>query len=337
MKTATVLAAASALSVAALTSPAHAHSAENEFPNHGTAMQTRHAAAQSHSAATNALAAEQMPYHGGQVQTAPHVYVVYYGNQWGQAGPNGMPTLDPSGEAPVYTGLISKLYGAGDTWSTSTTQYCSGVAVGTINCGAAGTHVGHPASSPLAGTWVDNAVKAPRRASQSQLAAEAVRAAAHFGVSGTNVQIIVASPHGVVPSGFGTQYCAWHSNTTVNGVPTPYTNLPYIPDVGSTCGAGYVQPGTSGVDPATEGVTIVGGHEYAESVTDPLPNSLEAWRDDADTTTGGENGDKCAWSYGKSGIVNLNGSNFAVQSLYSNNDGATGGCVLSYTSATNQN
>ena len=337
MKSMKVLAMASAVSVLGLmTSPVFAQGSGNELVNHGNAMKTANAAAHSKVAAATSLAAEQMTYHGGQVQTAQKVYVVFYGSQWGTAGSNGLPTTDPAGEAPLYTKFISSLYGTGDNWSTSTTQYCSGVAVGTVNCGTAGTHVDHPSASPLAGTWVDNTVSSPKAASQTQLANEAVKAANHFGVSGTNVQIVVASPHGVTPSGFGTQYCAWHSNVSVNGVDTTFTNLPYISDAAASCGSGYVATGTSGVNSTTEGVTIVGGHEYAETVTDPLPGTTEAWRDDADSTTGGENGDKCAWSYGKSGIVSLNGGNFAVQGLYSNNKGGTGGCDLYYNSSTDQ-
>lgn len=340
MKSARYLAVLGAASIlAAAGSPAWASNGvgSNELQRPGAAMRTEHAAASSRTAQAASLASEQMTYHGGQVQTAPQVFVVYYGNQWGSTGSGGLPTTDPSGVAPLYTKFISSLYGAGDNWSTSTTQYCSGVAVGSTTCGTAGTHVGHPASSPLAGTWVDNGIKAPTRPSNSQLAAEAQRAATHFGATGTNVQIVVASPHGVTPSGFGTQYCAWHSNTTVNGQAITYTNLPYIPDAGTSCGSGYVSTGTSGVSSTTEGVTIVGGHEYAETVTDPLPGTVEAWRDDADSTTGGENGDKCAWSYGTSGIVNLNGTNFAVQSLYSNDkNNNTGGCSIFYNSSTNQ-
>lgn len=340
MKASKVLAAVGmASALVAAGSPALASNGvnSNELLKHGAAMRTQQAAANSRTAQTATLASEQMTYHGGQVQTAPKVYVVFYGNQWGSAGTNGLPTTDPSGVAPLYTKFISSLYGAGDNWSTSTTQYCSGVATGTVICGTAGTHAGHPAASPLAGTWVDNGVSSPRRASSSQIAAEAQRAASHFGVSGANVQIVVASPHGVTPSGFGTQYCAWHDSTSVSGQPITYTNLPYIPDAGTACGSGYVATGSSGVNSSTEGVTIVGGHEYGETVTDALPSTLEAWRDDADTTTGGENGDKCAWSYGVSGIVNLNGTNFAVQSLYSNDkNNNTGGCDLFYNSSTNQ-
>ncbi|MDF3299579.1 hypothetical protein [Streptomyces tropicalis] len=273
-----------------------------------------------------------LSYGGGAVVTAPKVYVVYWGSQWGTGS---TVTNDPSGEAALQLSFFQHAYGSGDTWSTSNTQYCQGVAVGTTQCNGAGTPVGHPASSPVGGTWLDSSVSAPNKPTQSQIAAEAVKAAAHFGASGDNVQIIVDAPHGVVPSGFKTQYCAWHDETTTStGAKLPYTNFPYVSDAGSSCGANFVNPGSSGVNGATEGVTIVGGHEYAETLTDPTAGT--GWLD----STGYENGDKCAWissGQGASAIIGMNGSNYAVQSLWSNNfNNGSGGCVVSYTSATNQ-
>jgi serine protease len=110
--------------------------------------------------------------------------------------------------------------------------------------------------------------------------------------------------------------------------------MPYVADAGSGCGAGFVATGSSGVAGNSEGVTIVGGHEYAETLTDPAPSS--GWVD----STGAETGDKCAWissGQGASAIVGMNGSNYAVQSLWSNNfNNDSGGCVISYTSASNQ-
>jgi serine protease len=78
----------------------------------------------------------------------------------------------------------------------------------------------------------------------------------------------------------------------------------------------------------TDGITIVGGHEFAETETDIFPDG--GWLD----RNGAENGDKCAWissGQGASANVSFNGASFPVQSLWSNafNSGA-GGCVLSY-------
>ena len=87
----------------------------------------------------------------------------------------------------------------------------------------------------------------------------------------------------VRPGGFGTQYCAWHSATSYTATQElSFTNLPYMPDAGGSCGANLVQNGN-------DGWSIVEGHEYMESVTDPFTT---AWWDAA----GYEIGDKCAWT-----------------------------------------
>ncbi|MGW2377563.1 MULTISPECIES: hypothetical protein [Kitasatospora] len=272
-----------------------------------------------------------LAYGGGNIVTSPKIYIVYWGNQWGTGS---TVTNDPSGEAPLQLSFFQHAYGSGDTWSNSQTQYCQGVATGTTQCGSSGTHVGHPSSNPVAGTWLDSSVSAPNKPGSSAIAAEAQKAATHFGVSGDNVEIIVDVPHGVVPQGFKTSYCAWHDHTSVNGADLPYTNMPYVTDAGSGCGANFVATGSSGVNGATEGVTIVGGHEYAETLTDPAPSS--GWVDGG----GAETGDKCAWissGQGASSIVSMNGANYAVQSLWSNNfNSNAGGCVSYYSSSTNQ-
>ena len=327
-----VLATAGALAlVTGLGTAQNASAAKPETAPHGMAA--------AHTVQPSARTSN-LSYHGGHVSVQPKVYIVYWGSQWGSAGSSGLPSQDPSGVAPLQLSFFQHLYGAGDTWSTSTTQYCEGVATGTTQCGTAGTHVGHPSSNPVAGVWVDNASATPASPASSDIAAEAQRAAAHFGDYADGVQYIVDSPHGVIPQGFaagsGGSYCAWHDSTVASGGTIAYTNMPYIPDAGTSCGANFVPTGGSGVNGATEGVTIVGGHEYAETVTDQWPSTQTAWTD----SRGSENGDKCAWissGQGASAIVSINGANFAVQSLWSNNfNSNAGGCVNSYVSATNQ-
>ncbi|WEO93731.1 hypothetical protein A6P39_006755 [Streptomyces sp. FXJ1.172] len=313
---------ATALAVVGLAAAAPAGASELA-PHHGM---------KAHGTQAAAAVAGNLSYGGGNVVTSPKIYVVYWGNQWGTGS---TVTNDPSGEAALQLNFFQHAYGSGDTWSNSQTQYCQGVATGTTQCNGAGTAVGHPAANPVGGTWLDSSAKVANRPSDAAIAAEAVKAAAHFGVSGDNAEVIVDLPHGVVPNGFKTQYCAWHDHTTTgSGADLPYTNMPYITDAGSGCGANFVSTGSSGVNGATEGITIVGGHEYAETLTDPAPSS--GWTD----STGYETGDKCAWissGQGASSIVGLNGTNFAVQSLWSNNfNGGAGGCVVSYTSASNQ-
>jgi serine protease len=260
--------------------------------------------------------APQLTYHGGSggigVETAPKVYLVLWGSQW---------SSDPSGEAAILTSFYKGV--GGSAWNSSVTQYCQGVARGTVTCGSSGTHAGNP-SGMFAGSWSDNSAAAPTHPTQSQLGAEAVKAAAHFGnttsASNASVQYVIATSHGHNSSGFGTQYCAYHSSTSSSHGNIAFTNLPYITDAGASCGANFNGLG------AKAGITIVAGHEMAETETDQFPNG--GWLDSG----GAENGDKCAWissGQGASGKVTLSTGTFPVQSLWSNafNNNA-GGCVL---------
>ncbi|HEV2280535.1 MAG TPA: hypothetical protein VGS02_20305 [Acidobacteriaceae bacterium] len=267
--------------------------------------------------ASRPVRSKNLSYHGGYngvgVETAPLIYLVFWGSQW-----NGN---DPSGEASILQSFYSGV--GSSSWLNSVTQYCQGVSSGTVFCNGAGQAAGNPAGI-LAGVWSDNGSAAPSQPSQSQLAAEAVNAAGHFGISdNSTVQYVIATAHGNNASGFGTQYCAWHSSTSSSVGQIAYTNLPYITDAGASCGANFNGLG------ATAGITIVGGHEMAETITDQFPNT--GWLDSG----GSENGDKCAWitsGQGASADTTFpNGSTFPVQSLWSNafNSGA-GGCVLSY-------
>jgi serine protease len=262
-------------------------------------------------------------YHGGVggagVETgADKVYLVYWGSQWNNN--------DPSGEAAIQQKFFNSV--GGSSWNNSVTQYCQGVASGTVTCSSSAAHATNP-TNVLGGIWYDNASAAPSRPSQSQLAAEAVNAANYFARNGgfdqLHAQIVVNTATGNNASGFGTQWCAWHSSTSYNGGYLAYTNMPYITDAGGSCGAGFVNSGSKGL---TDGITIVGGHEFAETETDIYPNG--GWLD----SQGAENGDKCAWissGQGAAANVSMNGGTFPVQSLWSNafNSGS-GGCVLSY-------
>ena len=259
-----------------------------------------------------------LSYHGGVggigVETAPRVYVVFWGSQWSN---------DPSGEAAIVQNFLNGV--GGSSWLNSVTQYCQSVSSGTIYCNGAGSAAGNPGGI-LVGVWFDNGSAAPSQPSQSNLATEAVNAAAHFGnttsSSNASAQYVIATAHGNNASGFGTQYCAYHSSASSSYGNVAYTNLPYITDAGASCGANF-----NGLGPKA-GITIVEGHELAETMTDQFPNG--GWLDGS----GAENGDKCAWissGQGASTNVSLSTGTFPVQSLWSNafNSGS-GGCVLSY-------
>jgi serine protease len=251
-----------------------------------------------------------LAYQGGAVQTAPKVFLVFWGSQWN--------SNDPSGESSLLQSFFNGV--GGSSWANTDSQYCQGVTVGMTQCGSQGTHAGNQRGA-LGGVWVDSSSAAPSHPTQSQLAAEAVSAAGHFGYS-ANFQYVVATATGNNSSGFGTSYCAYHSSVSSSFGTVAWTNLPYITDAGASCGANFNGLG------ANAGVTIVAGHEFAESVTDPFPSS--GWVDGS----GSEIGDKCAWitsGQGASADITLSTGTFAVQSLWSNAfNGGTGGCVVSY-------
>ena len=315
----TALTASPATAAAEHAQPAQSH--KKEFLTVGLT----HAAKPSRPTRTNNLT-----YHGGRVSSkGVRVYVVYWGSQWGTStDSSGAPTTDPTQAAHLQADFFRHVGGTGDTWSNSTTQYCDGVALGTVNCSSVGNHVVKPSQNVLAGQWLDTSSSPVTNATDASIAAEALKAAAYFGDYSDGVQYIVDFPHGVYPNGFaalsGGTYCAWHDSTTAaNGSTIAFTNMPYVSDAGTSCGAGFVAP-SGGVSSATEGVTIVGGHEYAETITDQWPSSTLAW---VDSRTA-ENGDKCAWvssGTGASKVIAINGTSYAMQTLWSN---LANGCVM---------
>ncbi|MDA8321268.1 MAG: putative Ig domain-containing protein, partial [Actinomycetota bacterium] len=177
----------------------------------------------------------------------------------------------------------------------------------------------------------------PTGTTETQFAAEADAFATAHGLTGdVNAQIVIATQSGTCPNGFGSggicpsggQYCAWHTNSVNTGV--TFTNLPYLLDA-NDCGQNFVNVGNAGL---YDGFSIVEGHEYAETITDPVPGT--GWIDTADQY-GGEIGDKCAWGgsiWGGSapyGDVTLSTGTFAMQSLWNN---AAGACTMSPTTDT---
>ncbi|MET8848596.1 hypothetical protein [Amycolatopsis sp. NPDC004625] len=229
----------------------------------------------------------QLAWGGGPVEHNTKVYLVFWGSQWNS---------DTNGVRSYLTNFFAGLGNGSERWSNVMNQY-------TDNSGNASS-----ANPVLGGTWVDNGSAAPASSTASQISSEANRGASHFGVSGVNADVFVVSPSGTSPDNFpNAGFCAWHDwNGNV-----AYTNMPYVLDAGSGCGANSVQN-------SLDGFSIVGGHEYAEAETDPQAGN--GWLD----SSGEENGDLCAWQ----GLTALSTSagRFAVQPTWSND---IGGCATS--------
>lgn len=103
-------------------------------------------------------------------------------------------------------------------------------------------------------------------------------------------------------------YCAWHSSGTIDNTPVQFAFF-------------WNLDGDSGCDPQstvpnrTEGLAAlanVSGHELAEAMTDPA--SPNAWYD----SSGYENGDKCAWTFGAPYVTFTDGTEWRIQGEWSN-------------------
>jgi Ricin-type beta-trefoil lectin domain len=258
----------------------------------------------------------ELAYNGGQVQHSPHVYLLLWGD-WSS-----------STAQEAYSYLYYFYQGLGvsprDTWSTVTSQYGDG----------SGSPVfGSPV---LVSVWQATSAP-PNPVTFADLAAEAETVRTAAGITDlTDAQVVVAAAPGTCFSdGFAGNcgsinqsggYCAWHSVAADSSGNLPFTNLPFQLDAGSECGENWINSGQGG---QYDGFTVVGGHEYAETITDPFPDT--GWYDPADTISGGEVADKCAWGGTAFGVtdpvgdITLSTGTFAVQSLWSN---AYGRCMM---------
>jgi hypothetical protein len=240
----------------------------------------------------------QMVYGGGPVLVAPKMYLIIWGYKLAGDANKVKPLLEQ------YAKVIG-----GSQYNNIYTQYyqiLSGVE----------TNITNP-SNQFGAIWSDNANAVPPHPTNTRIAAEAIKGVAHFGYD-PNGSYVVATPHLHSSSGFGTSWCAYHSSTIFEGKVISYTDLPYIPDAGGSCGANFISPPPDETS-ADEGVTIVEGHEYGESVTDPNPHT--GWYN----KFYGEIGDLCTWQ----NILNdpFGSNSYTSQPMFSN---ASGSCVHSY-------
>jgi len=281
----------------------------------------------------------------GVTSGTPKVYLVFWGSQWGTQGTDSSGNLtftnDPDAGAPYIQKVFKGLGTGGELWSATMTQYCDGkITSGATSCPAGSSHVGYPTGGAFAGVWYDNSAAMPSAATGNQIGAEAVKAAGHFGnatqAANRYVQYDILSPHGANPDSYQSNgFCAWHdytgdSSLTGGAVSSPYgdiafTNMPYVMDVGSSCGQGFVNsPGT------LDGYSIVNGHEFAETVTDQNPAGGWTNQQTLSTYSGQENGDECAWissGQGHAADVSTSTGSFAMQSTWSND---TNRCDISH-------
>jgi hypothetical protein len=238
-----------------------------------------------------------LTYHGGPVLTVPKAYIILWGYKtYG----------DPDNVAKLLKSYCKVQGGSGHT--NIYTQYYETVSGQNI-------YITNP-KNQCGGIWNDETDAVPQYPTDAQVAAEALAGAAKFGYD-PNGSYVVATPNGRNGAGFGTQWCGYHSAEYNGGELVSYTNLPYMPNAGSTCGANAIPPpkDESGAD---EGVTIVEGSQYGDSITDPEPGS--GWYS---YEYGGI--DLCGWQYLQNDKFGK--KSYTTAAMFSN---ATESCVQTY-------
>jgi hypothetical protein len=239
-------------------------------------------------------------YDGPVLAPSPKQYIVLWGFK--KAG-------DPDAIAALYQ-KYADAYG-GTPYANIVTQYFELVSSRQI-------YIKNPADNTF--IWHDDTNPVPKNPSDTDVQSEAWNLAAHFSSSNPSESAyIVVSPYHRDPQGFpGGTWCAYHGVSTLLFASISYTNMPYMPDGGADCGANDIAAPSdeSAVD---EGQTIVTGHEYNESVTDPYPDT--GWYN----PTYNEIGDECAWQDIKNDKFGK--YSFTMQPLWSNVQNA---CVHSH-------
>ena len=277
----------------------------------------------------------------GQVK----VYIVFYGTQWGTSSTDANGNLAFTGDSYGAASAVQQMFkGIGtnnETWQADLTQWCDGpnVANGASTCPSNASFVPYQTNA-VAGVWYDNSAASPASATGTQLAQEAIKAAAHFGntATGSNryTYYIILSPHGTNPDNYQSPtqgYCAWHDYTgdgygvTAPGGDLAFSNQPYNMDMGSSCGVGFVNGSANG---KLDGYTMTLGHEWHEMMSDMFPAG--GWTNHTGGTYNGqENSDECAWlspgTAGGAANVTFSTGTFAEQASWSND---TANCAISH-------
>ena len=221
-------------------------------------------------------------YNGGPVMLGTKdVYFIWYGNWSGNTASTILTTLAQNlGGSPYFNINTTYTDGSGNpiqnaiTYSGSTTDNYS---------------LGTQLSDANVASIVSNAISSGALPNDPN-----------------GVYFVMTSPDVNETSGFCTQYCGWHNNTTVGSSNIKYA---FVGDPATQCASSCEpqqnQTTSPNQNPGADAMASIFSHELEEATTDPDGN---AWYD----SQGMENADKCAWHFGAS-----------AGNTYTTTDGAT--------------
>ena len=282
-------------------------------------MPVKSQAQEAHSEAGKPGSGSGMIYHGGPVlQAGTNVAAVYWASS----------TIFTNGPTPGSTGNGSQdgsLVGyflnhiGGSPYFDINTTYTNGSGQAIVNSVSYTQYWANNTGAPSGSTKVSDAQMIAML--QSGFDSHALL------YDPSTLYAIFTSGNVNLGGGFGSQYCAYHTNgtVTINGVARTvlYAAMPYNQAYPGTCTNGTPAPnGDAGAD--AEVNTLV--HEIEETTTDMLGT---AWWD----RRGYENADKCAWTWGSTysngtgtANVKLGTKDFLIQQNWKNS--GSGGCAM---------
>jgi len=221
-----------------------------------------------------------MIYHNGDIMPTAVTEAIFWGTSW----------TNPNFVSDKISGLDLWYSGVGNSQYAKTCDEYTGLNGDQVSSSSI-TYAGH----------VVDTSAAPSRAPRTSAILNELCKMVATPVNNGYYAVYVDTPRG------SAGYCAWHSWATCNNVPIQFAfffNLDGDPgcDPQSTV-AGHSQ--------GLAALANVTGHELSEARTDPRG---AGWFD----SSGAENGDKCAWTFGTSEVAFSNGTSWKIQGNWSN-------------------
>jgi hypothetical protein len=212
--------------------------------------------------------------HGGPTLATPNVYVIWYGN-WKQNN-----NTDTAAGQQIIRDFLNAI--GGSPYFNINLSYGSPI-TGNVH---------------FAGEAVDAYSQGSRLTDQRVASIVSLAISRGLPKDSTGVYFVLTSSDVSENSGFCSRYCGWHTAGTIASANIKYSFVGNPARCLNACAAQSVSPnGNAGVDAM---ISVI-AHELEETTTDP---NLNAWYD----SSGAENADKCAWTFGQNQYQVVNGA-----------------------------
>jgi hypothetical protein len=300
-RTTLAVSAVAALALAALVAPS-AQASAPELATHGQSSVSADPAVPyfargvTHQARIGAARPTRSPVmtsHGGAVLNSANVTAVLWGSSW--------PTDTSDKKAGIadfwagyggshYAGTSTEYTGSGSTKVTTSVTYKTSYVDGTAASGG---------NNP------------------SPILAEVQKLVTNTKITLVGDGTDVIPVYTDLPRG-AAGYCAWHAsgNVTLPSGATTQVQFHFYWKLDGDAGCDPQDPSTVHSE-GLEALANVSGHEMSETMTDPNTSGVSGtagWYD----SSGAENGDKCAWTFGAPSVTFSNGTAWKIQGEWSN-------------------